>query len=214
MTERMPARLRFLRGLARFLLWVFTRLEVHGVENIPLSGPVLLVSNHLHWLDPVVAVALIPRQATMFAADKWEPVPVIGHLLRWSQNTIFVARGEVDRRALGQALQVLKSGGMLGIAPEGTRSPTGALQEAHSGTAYLASRTGAVVVPMGIAGQEKAVKCWRTLRRPHIVALIGPSFVIPGTPNRVKGEELDAYTVEIMGRIAALLPPEYRGVYG
>jgi 1-acyl-sn-glycerol-3-phosphate acyltransferase len=174
---------------------------------------VLFVSNHLHWLDPVIAIALIPRPATMFAADKWERRPVIGHLLRWTHQTIFVARGEVDRRALGQALQVLKSGGMLGIAPEGTRSKTGCLQEAHTGAAYLASRTGATLLPVGIAGQEKSIACWKRLRRPHIVARVGEPFTLSGTPNRAKGKQLEAYTDEIMHRIAALLPPEYRGFY-
>lgn len=213
MTVTMPARLRFLQSAARLLLSVFTRLEIHGAERIPRSGPVLLVSNHLHWLDPVIAIALIPRPATMFAADKWERRPFIGQLLHWTQQTIFVARGEVDRRALGEALRVLKSGGMLGIAPEGTRSKTAALQRAHTGAAYLASRTGATLVPVGMAGQETLLRCWKRLRRPHIVAQVGVPFVLPGTPNRAKGEQLEEYTDEIMQHIAALLPPQYRGYY-
>lgn len=209
----MPRRVRFLRWLANFLLRLLTRFEVHGVEKIPLTGAALFTMNHLHWLDVPIGLAILPRHAVVFAADKWERRPVIGHLMRWSKSTIFVARGEVDRRALGQALEVLKAGGMLGIAPEGTRSKTGALQPGREGPAYLASRTGAVIVPVAAWGQEKAVAALKRLRRQRIVVQVGDPFVLPGTPNKAKSEQLAAYTEEIMCRIAELLPPEYRGVY-
>ncbi len=212
-SSQMSRRLRFLRWFVRAFLRLFTRLEVHGAEKVPTTGATLWTMNHLHWLDPPIGFAIVERPAAMFAADKWERRPVIGHLLRWSQSTIFVARGEVDRKALSQALEVLKAGALLAIAPEGTRSKTGALQQGREGPAYLASRTGAVIVPVGAYGQEKAVACWKRLRRPHIVVQVGEPFVLPGTPNKAKGPQLAAYTDEIMRRIAALLPPEYRGVY-
>jgi 1-acyl-sn-glycerol-3-phosphate acyltransferase len=212
-TSELSGRIRFLRWLVRILLRVLTRFEVHGADKIPAGGPALLTMNHLHWLDPPFGFLIVSRPAVMFAADKWERRPVIGDLLRWTQSTIFVARGEVDRKALSQALEVLKAGRLLAIAPEGTRSKTGALQQGREGPAYLASRTGAVIVPVAAYGQEKAVACWMRLRRPRIVVQIGEPYTLPGTPNKAKSVELVAYTDEIMHRIAELLPPEYRGVY-
>jgi 1-acyl-sn-glycerol-3-phosphate acyltransferase len=213
MVQAVPKRIRLLRHLALLFLNLFTRWEVHGAEKIPASGATIYTMNHLHWLDPAIGIAIVRRPAKMFAADKWEHRPIIGDVLRWSQQVIFVARGEVDRRALGEALQVLKEGGLLAIAPEGTRSRTGALQEGHEGPAYLASRSGACIVPVAAWGQEQAVACWKRLCRPHITVVVGDPYILPGTPNRAKGEQLLSYTGEIMHRIAELLPTEYRGVY-
>ena len=208
-----PRRVRFLQSVARILLWLFTRFEVHGAEKIPADGPTLLTMNHLHFLDPVVGISIVNRHSKMFTAEKWETRPVIGHMIRWSQQAIFVTRGEVDRKALAKALEALKEGLVLGIAPEGTRSKTGALQKGHEGVAYLASRTGAVIVPAVAYGQEKAIASLLHLRRGRIVVNVGDPFVIPGTPNKAKTEELARYTDEIMMRIAVLLPPEYQGYY-
>ena len=203
----------FLRGLVRVSLRLLTRFEVHGTEKFPQTGTAMYVMNHLHWSDPVIGMAIVSRPAYTFVADKWEHRPVLGFLMRFTRQVIFVARGEADRKAISQAIAVLKQGYMLAIAPEGTRSKTGALQEAREGPAYLASRTGALIVPVGAYGQEKTESCWKRLRRPHIVVTIGDPFVLPGTPNKAKGQQLVAYTDEIMQHIAALLPEAYRGVY-
>lgn len=213
MTDQLSTRMRFLHGLVRFLVRLLTRFEAHGIEKFPASGPTIYTMNHLHWTDPLIGMAIVSRPAYTFVAEKWEYRAVLGDLMRFTQQVIFVARGEVDRRALGRAIEVLKQGYMLAIAPEGTRSKTGALQEGHEGPAYLASRTGAVIVPVAAYGQEKTEACWRRLRRPHIVVTVGDPFVLPGTPNKAKGPQLAAYTEEIMQRIAALLPLAYRGVY-
>ncbi len=213
MTEHLSGRMIFLRGLVRVSLRLLTRFEVHGTEKFPKTGTAMFVMNHLHWSDPVIGMAIVSRPAYTFVADKWEHRPVLGFLMRFTRQVIFVARGEADRKAISRAIEVLKQGYMLAIAPEGTRSKTGALQEAHEGPAYLASRTGAMIVPVGAYGQEKTEACWKRLRRPHIVVTIGDPFVLPGTPNKAKGQQLVAYTDEIMLHIAALLPEAYRGVY-
>jgi 1-acyl-sn-glycerol-3-phosphate acyltransferase len=213
MSEQLATRMKFLRGLALLLLHLLSRFEVHGAERVPRTGAAMYVMNHLHWTDPVIGFVVVNRHGYMFAADKWENHWFVGPLLRFTQQVIFVARGEVDRKALSQAFDVLKQGHMLGIAPEGTRSKTGGLQQGREGPAYLASRTGAVIVPVGAYGQEQAERCWKRLRRPHVVVTVGEPFVLPGTPNKAKGEQLIGYTDEIMRRIAALLPLAYRGVY-
>ncbi|MCB0245140.1 MAG: 1-acyl-sn-glycerol-3-phosphate acyltransferase [Anaerolineae bacterium] len=208
-----PRRVRFLQSLAHLILWLFTRFEVHGAEKIPESGPTILTMNHLHFLDPVIGISIVNRHSKMFTADKWETRPVIGNMIVWSQQAIFVARGEVDRKALAKAIEALKEGLLLGVAPEGTRSKTGTLQKGHEGVAYLASRTGAVIVPAVAYGQEKAIRSLLRLRRGRIVVNIGEPYVLPGTPNKAKTEELGRYTDQIMMRMAVLLPPEYQGYY-
>lgn len=210
---QLPWRVGFLHRLASLALRVLTRIEVHGAENIPPSGVTMIIMNHLHWLDPVIGVAIVKRPAVMFTAEKWEHRPVIGDVIRWSQRAIFVARGEPDRRALSEALEVLQRGDILAIAPEGTRSKTGALQQARDGAAYLAARTGATIVPVAAYGQEQAERRWKRLRRPHIVVRVGEPFCLEGTPHKARSRDLPPYTEEMMARIAALLPPAYRGVY-
>lgn len=212
-SPRLPWRVRFLHNLAWFCLRLLTRMEIHGVENIPRSGVTMLIMNHLHWLDPIIGVAIIERPAVMFTADKWEHRPVIGDVIRWSQRAIFVARGEADRQALAQAIDVLNRGDVLAIAPEGTRSKTGGMQQARDGAAYLASRTGATIVPVTAYGQELAERRWRRLRRPHIVVTVGEPFYLEGTPNKARGQQRALYTEQMMLRLARMLPPQYRGVY-
>ncbi len=202
-----------LRRIFRFSLRWLTRFEIIGLENFPQSGSVIVVTNHVHWLDPVVGMAVIPRLATVFAARKWSDAPLIGWILRGIRQTIFVARGEPDRQALRQALAVLKGGGVLGLSPEGTRSRTGGLQKPHNGVAYLASRTGAVIVPIALSGQDKVIPALERLHRQPVVARVGRPFYLDGLSRRARHGELAAGAEEIMQRLAALLPPEYRGVY-
>jgi|YNPNPStandDraft_1061719.scaffolds.fasta_scaffold38931_2 1-acyl-sn-glycerol-3-phosphate acyltransferase len=210
-----PPLYKIARAIVRFLLHLLFHIEIEGAHYLQqVRGPLLVVANHLHWLDVPIVFALLPLRATAFAAEKWERHPFIGRLFRAIGNPIFVQRGEVDRRALAQALAVLRAGGVLGVAPEGTRSKTGALQPARGGAAYLAARTGATLLPIGIAGQEKAFRTLFRLRRPVIYVKVGAPFTLPGTPNQAKGEQLDAYTEMIMQTLADLLPPSYRGVYG
>jgi 1-acyl-sn-glycerol-3-phosphate acyltransferase len=213
-STKLPWRVRFLHNLARFSLRLLTRTEVHGAEKIPTSGVTMMIMNHLHWLDPVIGVAIVKRPAVMFTADKWEHRFVIGDVIRWSQRAIFVARGEIDRQALAQAEEVLNRGDVLALAPEGTRSKTGALQEARDGAAYLAARTGPTIVPVAAYGQELAERNWKRLRRPHIVVIVGEPFHLEGTPCKARGQQRALYTEEMMLRLARMLPPQYRGVYG
>jgi 1-acyl-sn-glycerol-3-phosphate acyltransferase len=100
----------------------------------------------------------------------------------------------------------------MGIAPEGTRSPNHALQEGKTGAAYLATRARAPILPVGVWGVEKIKDSLRRARREPVTISYGPVYRLPDDP-RAKGDALAAYTTEIMCRIAALLPEQYRGVY-
>lgn len=203
---------RVVRGIIRFILWLLARLEIEGQEHIPDKGPYLLLTNHLHWLDPPVLSVAYPYRPYIFAAEKWERHWILGPFLT-SLDAIYVNRGEVDRKALRQAFDVLKSGGVLGMAPEGTRSKTGGMQRGRSGAAYMAYRAGVKLLPVVTTGQEKVFPSLRRFRRATVRVAYGPLFEPPAIDGKVSAAQANAFTEEIMYRLAALLPAEYRGVY-
>ncbi len=200
-----------IHGLVRFVVNTLWRYTVTGRENLPASGPYLVVTNHLSVFDAPLVFANVTGRAVMFGADKWRRTPGVKQLLE-AVGVIWVTRGEADTDAMKGALRVLKSGRILGVAPEGTRSPTGALIQGKPGAAYLADRARVQLVPMAITGTENIARSWKRLRRPTIHCLIGRPFTLPGD-GRAKGPRLDEFTEQIMCTLAAMLPPEYRGVY-
>jgi 1-acyl-sn-glycerol-3-phosphate acyltransferase len=209
---KMGAWYRVLHEVIHFLLRLISRLEVEGLEHVPREGPYLLLTNHLHWLDSPVLMAVFPCRAYVFAADKWGRNWVLGPLFR-SLDAIFVRRGEVDRKALRRALAVLKGGGVLGLAPEGTRSKTGAMQRGRSGAAYMALQSGVRLVPVVVTGQEKVFPALRRLRRARLRVVFAQPFEPPPIEDKVSAAQVHAFAEEIMYRLAAMLPAEYRGVY-
>lgn len=213
-TFRKPAPDWFYFGVrSLFSFWV--NLLIHpeyvGRDNLPAEGAYLLTSNHLSFFDSILIFCVIPQRLVALGADKWRRTPGLAQFME-AVGTIWVARGEVDRDALKATLEVLKRGGHMGMAPEGTRSRTHVLQPGKTGAAYIADRTQVPIVPIGQAGTERVIASWKRLRRPRVRLVVGTPFRLPGN-GRAKGAELDAHTEEIMCRIAALLPPEYRGVY-
>lgn len=211
-SNKMGGWYRVVRAIVGLLLKLLTRVTVEGLENIPAKGPYLLVTNHLHWLDSPVIMATFPYRAHVFVAEKWQDHPFLNPLFR-SLDAIFVQRGEVDRQALRKALGVLEGGGILGLAPEGTRSKTGSMQRGRSGAAYMALRTGVDVVPVATYGQETFSSALRRLRRPRIHVTYGPPFSPPAVEGKASPSEVRAFAEEIMYRLAAMLPSSYRGVY-
>lgn len=202
----------------RLMRWVFARLmhllyryEIVGQENVPREGPVILAVNHLHLFDPGAVMPAIPRMVVTLAAEKWETNPLLGTLLRGA-GVIFVQRGEVDRYALRACLRVLNEGRVLAVAPEGTRSKTGAMQRAKPGIAYLALHTNAPILPVAIAGIEKLGE-WKRLRRPTCRVTIGPAFRLPKPSGKPTTEHLQNLADLVMIRVGLDLPPAYRGVY-
>lgn len=213
-TDPVPASDTFYFLIQRLVNWlarVLWRYTVTGIENMQANGAYLIVENHLSVFDAPLVFMNTPARLLMFGADKWRRLPLIATLVEMI-GVIWVTRGEADMDAIKAALGVLKSGRRLGVAPEGTRSHTGALQRGKPGAAYLADRARVPVVPMAIAGTESIVSSWKRLRRPVVRCWIGPPFTLPGD-GRAKGERLDEMTDEIMCTLAAMLPAEYRGVY-
>lgn len=204
---------RVARGIVGFLVRLLSRLDVEGQEHLPDEGPYLLITNHLHWLDPPVLMAVLPHRGYVFAAAKREHHWFFGPLFR-SLDAIFVRRGEVDRKALRQALAVLRGGGLLGMAPEGTRSATGAMQQGHGGAAFLAYRARVSVVPVVVTGQERVFPSLLRLGRARIRVVFASAFGPPlPEGQRASVAEIRAFTDEIMYRLAAMLPQRYRGQY-
>ena len=197
-----------------FILWILrllTHTRVEGEENIPATGSFVLAPNHIHMFDIPVIFGFLPRRTVVFAADKWQKIPVFGWLLSFFGDAIYVHRGEPDRKALGLAQDVLKAGGVLGLAPEGTRSRTGGLQQGRTGVVYLANRGNAPILPVVAFGQERAFACWLRLRKVPICVRFGKPIHLPA--GKLRAPELDAYTDELMMALARMLPAEYRGVY-
>ena len=204
---------RFVKSLIRGLLRVLTHYEVHGEENLPAGGPLLLVFNHLAWWDAPVAMTALPWKMTGIALKDLQRVPITGQVLSLS-NAIFVDRGSYDREALRQALALLRGGGVLGIAPEGRMSVTGALERGKTGPVFIARKADVPILPVALTGTEKLLSELRRFRRPHLTVNIGPVFRLPeGGEYASRKEERQADADFIMLRLAELLPPEYRGVY-
>jgi 1-acyl-sn-glycerol-3-phosphate acyltransferase len=157
--------------------------------------------------------ALIDRpEVTALVADKYKKMP----FFRWFINRvggIWLNRDEADVQALRAARDHLKSGGVLGIAPEGTRSRTGALIPAKTGVAYLAEKAGVPIFPAAIYGTEDAMYKILRFHRPKIYVQFGEPFIVTPFHRGERSAALQKYTDEIMARIAAMLPPDYRGVY-
>ncbi|MGD2164681.1 MAG: lysophospholipid acyltransferase family protein [Anaerolineae bacterium] len=203
---------RILRVIAVILARLTTRAKVIGRENIPPGPPYILVTNHLSAFDIPVLSSILPHHVRALAAIEHRSNPIYAPVLAAS-GAIWVRRGEVDRRAIREALDVLKRGEALGVAPEGTRADEShALQEAKAGAAYVATRADVPILPVGIAGTEKVKTSLLRLRRPEVQVAIGEPFHLPESGS-VGSEKLLEYTEFIMRRIAELLPEQYRGVY-
>jgi 1-acyl-sn-glycerol-3-phosphate acyltransferase len=201
------------RFVVKVLLRLLARYEVTGQHNLPPGGPLLLVFNHLAWWDAPVAMVALPWKMRAIALKDLRRVPITGQLLALS-GAIWVDRGRYDRQALRDALAVLEAGGVLGIAPEGRMSLSGALERGKTGPVFLARKAAVPILPVAITGTEKVLSEWRRFHRPQIGLTIGQVFRLPvweGGGSVKEHRQADADFV--MERLAELLPPEYRGVY-
>jgi 1-acyl-sn-glycerol-3-phosphate acyltransferase len=209
---------RLRRKILRFFLKViaFTFLikidKVSGLENIPKAGPAILLMNHIAFVDPLVILHVVPRDVVPMAKIEVYDYPVIGIFPRlW--GVIPVRREEVDRRAVKGALDVLRSGEIVLVAPEGTRNES--LREGKQGFAYLASRSGAPIIPVAIEGTVgfPAVVFSRRWREQGVHVRFGKPFNFYPDLTRAGGQQLRQMTDEAMYILAEMLPEERRGVY-
>jgi 1-acyl-sn-glycerol-3-phosphate acyltransferase len=210
-------RLKFTRFLIRLLLRLLTRVEVRGRENIPTASNFIIAANHIGLADAFMPFYIINNtNLVLLVGEKWEKLWIMRWLGR-GLNFLFVDRFNPDLKAIREVIARMKNGEVLVITPEGTRSKVGTLIEGKPGVSYLAAKMGFPLAPVGISGTFDSVFFGqlKRLHRPHVIVSIGPSFSLPPLPTEAQGrdEALKVDTDEIMGRIAALLPPEQRGVY-
>jgi 1-acyl-sn-glycerol-3-phosphate acyltransferase len=204
--------------MTSWLLWMVGPGTVVGLENVPSSGGFLVVANHCSNLDPpFLGWAVGHRTGRILhfmAKEEMRTWPVVGFLAR-NAGVFFVRRGEGDRGALRIALQLLESGRLVGVFPEGTRSRDGQLGEARVGATLLAMRTGVPVLPVGIAGTHRIFPGRsRWPHRSRVTIRVGKPFALPVMPVGLDREALRQGTDRTMRAIADLLPPEQRGRWG
>lgn len=145
----------FARSVLGTLSHILFRVQRKGVENVPSEGPVVICSNHISWWDPVLVASALRRPVHFMAKKELFRRPILAYLFR-KLHAFPVNRGRPDLGAIKAGLSVLKSGGVLGIFPEGTRQRTGDhLGEMHAGAAMLALKAGTPVVPAAIRGKYK-----------------------------------------------------------
>jgi len=196
----------------RLVLRSLCKIDDSQLPLIPHQGPLILVANHINFLDaPILATHLQRRPLTGFVKSETWNNPLLGYLFTmW--NAIPLHRGEADLHAFRTAEKALAAGKILAIAPEGTRSLHGRLQRGHPGVVYLAQRTGAPLMPVVYWGNESFDDNIRHLRRTNFHITVGRLFHIV-TPAVLLAEERQAIADEIMYQLAALLPDKYRGYY-
>lgn len=210
--------------MKKFSLWFITnalriyfrltlRLDAPDFERlVPQTGPLIVITNHTGQVEvPVFATLLQPRKITGWGKAEAFDNP----FLRWvfgAWDIVPVHRGEADMTALKSALRALEEGRIFGVAPEGTRNYTGILRRGLPGAAILALKSGAPILPVVHWGGEAFMKNLKKFRRTDFHIRVGEPFYVRAD-GRITGEMRQQMVDEMMYRIAALMPEEYRGEY-
>ena len=215
---RQPAlawRRKLLRGLIRTLGFrVLWNVEITGLENIPDHEPAIIMMNHISAIDPVLCMGAVTNRFVI-PMTKVENMnnPVVGPFVRW-WGAYSVNRGEIDRKALTNSIELIKSGQRILIAPEGTRHPQG-LGEAKDGLAFVATKANAVIIPTAISGAISWSHDLFRFKRTRINVNFGRPFRFKtGGQSRVQREALAQMSHEAMYQLAlALHDDTRRGFY-
>jgi 1-acyl-sn-glycerol-3-phosphate acyltransferase len=203
--------LPLLRNLVKRLI----DFNVIHPEYIPKEGSILLTTNHLSRLDTPFLLSITDRMDLVaIVAKKYQQKPIFRWLLEKIGTMVWMDRENTDFSAVREALAYMREGMIVGIAPEGTRSrDSKGLLEAKQGAALMAARADVPIVPVGIVGSEHVSRELLRLRRPPVTITVGKPYTLPAFDRENRQAWLSKYTDEIMCRIAALLPSNYRGFY-
>ncbi|MCJ7700807.1 MAG: 1-acyl-sn-glycerol-3-phosphate acyltransferase [Anaerolineales bacterium] len=192
------------------------KINVEGIDKIPKNGGCIIASNHLGRMDVILGYYIIKRKDIILTiAEKYYKI-LLFRITARALDAIFIDRYKVDYRALRQVLKRLNNGGIMVIAPEGTRSKTESLIEGKPGAAYLAIKTNVPIIPVALTGTEDRVVIERLSKwkRPQLTVTIGDPILAHQDPKLNRSEAIKQLTEEIMCQIALMLPSKYHGVYG
>jgi 1-acyl-sn-glycerol-3-phosphate acyltransferase len=205
---------RMLNATFKGLTALLCQVDAEQLKQMPARGPLILVSNHVNFLDvPIIYPRLQSASPiTAFAkAETWDN-PIMGRLFDF-YGAIPIRRGEADLTAIKRGLAALKQGYIVAVTPEGTRSNHGCLLRGHPGVVTLALLSKAPLLPIAHYGHESYRQDFSRLRRLDFHAAVGRPFVLDPQGNKVTSEVRQHMADEIMYQLAALLPPRYQGVY-
>jgi 1-acyl-sn-glycerol-3-phosphate acyltransferase len=207
--------LRKLFGILIGILFaLFTDMKISGKENLPKSGPLLLVGNHFHFADALAFIHLAPWPIEFVGNKAMPNAPVSVRVLALLWQPLMIKRGTSSRDSLLAAKMLIEQGGVLGIFPE-AGSWAKVLRPPRPGTALLALRTCAPLVPVGLVGFNDIFPSLKKGKRARIEINIGTPFgpYEGQAAGRADRQLMDDIGHDIMRHIAAMIPPERHGVY-
>jgi 1-acyl-sn-glycerol-3-phosphate acyltransferase len=196
------------------LTTLMCRVEDEQLNQVPPRGPLIIVSNHINFLEiPIIYTRLHSDcPVTGFAkAETWDNIFLRRIFDIW--GAIPIHRGRADLTAIKRGVTALKQGHILAVTPEGTRSNHGRLLPGQPGVAALALLSQAPLLPIVHYGHEKYKQEFSRLQRTNLHIVVGKPFVLNSLGRKVTSEVRQQMTDEIMYQLAALLPARYRGVY-
>jgi 1-acyl-sn-glycerol-3-phosphate acyltransferase len=197
---------RVLRLLVHLINRAYWRVEVQGADAVPATGPVILAPVHRSFMDFFVVSEVTKRKIFYMTKEEMWKTPLLGSILD-SVGAFPVHRDGADRLALERAQDVLERGDVLILFPEGTRRAGPVIDDLHEGAAFLAARTGAAIVPIGIGGTAEAMPKGSKFVRPvkvHIV--VGSAIPAPerSARGRVPRTQVHALTEQLCGELQTL----------
>ncbi|HEX7405639.1 MAG TPA: lysophospholipid acyltransferase family protein [Candidatus Nanopelagicaceae bacterium] len=207
-----------LRAFLTPFLMILFRPKVKGLRNVPVTGPVIIASNHLSFSDSVFMPLVVPRKVTFLAKSEYFTSPGPKGLLK---KLTFIALGQVpvDRSggrrsegALITGLKVLAEGNCLGIYPEGTRSPDGRLYKGRTGIARLAIESGAPIIPVAMFNTEKIQPTGKVIPKIMRVKMIFGEPIY-ATGDSTDNQHLRDVTDNLMRKIQELSGQEYVDIF-
>ena len=211
-----PGMYRFLKRVLPPIVNPYFHLYVEGLENVPDRAPAILACNHLSFIDSIILPINVPRPVYFLGkADYWD-----SWRTRWffqGVGVVPVARegGDAGQRSLETGVRILKSGDLVGIYPEGTRSPDGRLYRGKTGPVRMALEADVPIIPCAVAGSEKAMPTGKYLPNRHPISI---RYGKPLDLSRYRDRRSDPFvlraaTDELMFEIMSMSGQEYVDEY-
>jgi 1-acyl-sn-glycerol-3-phosphate acyltransferase len=211
-----PGLYRFLRATLPSIVMPYFRVTVEGLEHVPTTGPAVIAGNHLSFIDSFVLALALPRPLYYLGkSDYWESARTRWLVAGAGVVPVYRDGGDRGEGSLKAGVRLLERGDLLGIYPEGTRSPDGRLYRGKTGPVRMAIEAGAPVVPFGIEGSDRAMpQDRRVIRREPITLRFGPPIDLTRyRDRRTDPLVLRSATDEVMYEIMLLSGQEYVDEY-